>query len=558
MKKFFVWMLVSFAVLILAIVVVVLNNNGSIKPQAAGEVASLIISPKSGTYKVGAVFSADIVLDTGGQAVEGTDLRYIRFDPQVLEVQDADADGANGVQITPKATALTVVGQNQVDPVAGTILLSLAVPEGSTGFTGSETIATISFKALKEAATSEVKFDFTLGDLADTNVTSLGSDILGSAVSANYIVEAIVIVPEPTVKIMANGLEGPIEVESGQSITLSWVATPEDITCQPSGGWTGDAKAATGSEIIGNLTQAKTFVLTCTNISGQATDSVVVNVKSLPVLPDVTLKVNDKKQITVKAGVTVALTWTSANAKTCVASGNWSGSKTLTGGESLGPINNAKTYILTCSNETGSVHDRATVYLEDQPAPVLPTIDLKANNSNEPTTVDFNQSANLSWTSTNADSCEATNGWSGSKPVSGEESTGNLTESKTYTLTCKKGESIAIDSITINVSGQEVAEPGPSDGNQLPPESSTINSSQVATQIPDSVVPAAKTATSTGGKTQQLYRGGVIKPWAMWLFYALIPVALTAGVVFFYLWRKRRAEEEAFDDTNTMWPNYPV
>ncbi len=59
----------------------------------------------------------------------------------------------------------------------------------------------------------------------------------------------------------------------------------------------------------------------------------------------------------------------------------------------------------------------------------------------------------MSWTSTNAVSCTASGAWSGSKATSSPAtSTGNLTASSTYTLTCTGPGGSAADSVTVNVS----------------------------------------------------------------------------------------------------------
>lgn len=81
-----------------------------------------------------------------------------------------------------------------------------------------------------------------------------------------------------------------------------------------------------------------------------------------------------------------------------------------------------------------------------------PTVDLKANNSDGPITIAYGSSATLSWNSTNANSCSASGGWSGSKSLSGSESTGNLTSSKIYTLTCTGSGGSSSDNVTVNVS----------------------------------------------------------------------------------------------------------
>ncbi len=52
------------------------------------------------------------------------------------------------------------------------------------------------------------------------------------------------------------------------------------------------------------------------------------------------------------------------------------------------------------------------------------------------TNVKFNSAAVLNWSTTNVTSCEADGGWSGSKGLSGVESTGPLLEAQTFTITC--------------------------------------------------------------------------------------------------------------------------
>jgi len=78
-------------------------------------------------------------------------------------------------------------------------------------------------------------------------------------------------------------------------------------------------------------------------------------------------------------------------------------------------------------------------------------VDIKANNSDGPISIQPNTSANLTWTSQSVNSCTAAGAWSGTKLTSGSESTGNLTSSKTYTITCFGLGGSASDSVAINV-----------------------------------------------------------------------------------------------------------
>src|SRR5688572_22285884 len=61
-----------------------------------------------------------------------------------------------------------------------------------------------------------------------------------------------------------------------------------------------------------------------------------------------------------------------------------------------------------------------------------PTVQLQA----EPANIISGGTAALTWSSTDADSCAASGGWSGTRPVSGSEDVGPLTTSTTYSLQC--------------------------------------------------------------------------------------------------------------------------
>jgi len=64
-------------------------------------------------------------------------------------------------------------------------------------------------------------------------------------------------------------------------------------------------------------------------------------------------------------------------------------------------------------------------------------VDLKANGYDGLVSIDEGKPLNLSWTSQNAERCEASGDWSGSKSLSGSETISNLTfGTKTFTLIC--------------------------------------------------------------------------------------------------------------------------
>ncbi len=66
----------------------------------------------------------------------------------------------------------------------------------------------------------------------------------------------------------------------------------------------------------------------------------------------ITLSISDDQ---IYLGNIVTLTWTTSNASSCTASGSWSGSKALSGSETITPESDGqKSYTLTCSNSAGT------------------------------------------------------------------------------------------------------------------------------------------------------------------------------------------------------------
>jgi uncharacterized repeat protein (TIGR01451 family) len=99
-------------------------------------------------------------------------------------------------------------------------------------------------------------------------------------------------------------------------------------------------------------------------------------------LPTVDLKANGSDgPITIPSGSSAILSWTSANATSCVASGAWSGTKGTSGSESTGPLTSGpKTYVLTCTGPGGSATDSVTIYLSQVLGAISPTIQKKVRN----------------------------------------------------------------------------------------------------------------------------------------------------------------------------------
>ena len=212
----------------------------------------------------------------------------------------------------------------------------------------------------------------------------------------------------------------------GSSTTLAWsTLDPTSTTCTASAvpastTWTG---TLTTSPIT--LTPAAAgptiYTLTCTGAGGtSATNSVSLFATSgtPPVTPTLTLA-----SPTVAVGKSTTISWSSATATSCTASGSWSGTLAASGTQTITPaVIGTETFTLVCSNLGGpsppvSVSLNATSAVVKPPAP---TLKLGASSIPAQTTT------SITWSSAGATSCTASgnananqSGWSGVQQPSG-------------------------------------------------------------------------------------------------------------------------------------------
>jgi hypothetical protein len=252
--------------------------------------------------------------------------------------------------------------------------------------------------------------------------------------------------PSPvTADIKANGLNGPVSISYNTSANLTWTSQNATSCTVTPGNYTGTS----GSHATGNLTASQTYTVTCTGQGGTATDTVTVNVNAAPqITADIKANGSDGP-IAIASNTAATLTWTSQNASSCsVTPGGFSG---ISGNATTGNLTASQTYTVTCTGQGGTATDTVTVNVNQ---PSAPTADIKANSSDGPVSVNYNTSANLTWTSQNADTCVVTPGsYAG---TSGSHATGNLTASQTYTVTCTGQGGTATDTVTVNVSAQQI------------------------------------------------------------------------------------------------------
>jgi hypothetical protein len=150
------------------------------------------------------------------------------------------------------------------------------------------------------------------------------------------------------------------------------------------------------------------------------------------------------KPTSVNPGGTSTLKWSTRYANTCNASGGWTGTRPLSGTETTVPLTTTTTYALSCIGNGGTVTESVIVSVT---APPVPTLTLAA----DPLSIASGDSSTLTWSSTNATSCIARDGWSGSKDTSGSQSTGALSGTTTFTLECSGAGGSVWETVTVTV-----------------------------------------------------------------------------------------------------------
>jgi hypothetical protein len=178
---------------------------------------------------------------------------------------------------------------------------------------------------------------------------------------------------------------------------------------------------ANGTQSTAPLTDNANYSLTCTGPGGTSqTASVSITVNAPP-----TAQLTATPTV-VAVGSGSTLTWSSSRATMCAASGDWSGPLAVSGTQATGALTQNAIYSLVCTGPAGTSSE-ATATVNLIPAATLAV---------SPSVVAPGGTATLTWSSGNATSCSASNGWTGTLPSAGTQSTGAVAATTTYSLVC--------------------------------------------------------------------------------------------------------------------------
>jgi hypothetical protein len=292
---------------------------------------------------------------SGAEATSGTQ----KVMPTATTSYSLTCAGTGG---SASATAMVTVNPAPPPP-APTVSLSASPTTITSG--GSSTLSWSSTNATSCTASGGWSGAEATSGTQKVTPTTTASYMLactGAGGSANATATVTVnAAPAPTVTLSAS----PTTITSGGSSMLTWSST-NATSCTASGGWSGN-EAASGMQQV-TPTATTSYTLTCTGTGGSANATAAVTVNPAPPAPTVTLTASPT---TITAGGSSTLSWSSANATTCMASGGWSGSEAIPNGTQQVMPTATTSYTLTCTGAGGSAAATTSVTVSAGTGPSL-------------------------------------------------------------------------------------------------------------------------------------------------------------------------------------------
>lgn len=248
---------------------------------------------------------------------------------------------------------------------------------------------------------------------------------------------SITVIPLPVLSLTSSIGSVPY----GGAATIAWSA--ENVTSCTIAGPGIASSQSSGSQMTGPLTADATYQLTCQSPAGVQNLSTSVSVGPPPALS------LSASPASIAYGGSSTVTWSAQNVDSCSITGPGVSSSQKSGTANTGVLTSGATYTLTCQATSGAQSKQVAIAVS--PPPTVSSFSASAAAVNQ------GQSATLSWSTANVSSCSLSGGIWGSGtsvPVSnGGISTGALTNSTNYTLTCSNSAGVSASasfSIVVN------------------------------------------------------------------------------------------------------------
>ena len=247
----------------------------------------------------------------------------------------------------------------------------------TTSCTASASPANSQWSGLKDVSGSQTISNIT---------TSIAVSLTCSGTSGS-ITRGMTYTPASTASTLTFYYTSPTTVSTGSSATLIWASTNTTsctASASPTNSQWGGSKDLSGSQTINDITTDTTFTLFCSTTEGNITKAVLVPFKkaysSIPVAPTgpptLTLYANPAQ---ISPGGSADLIWASEDTTSCTASASpnnrqWSGSKNLSGSQTINDITTNTTFSLACSGVGGNTNDAALIALKSASSSVLNSV----------------------------------------------------------------------------------------------------------------------------------------------------------------------------------------
>jgi hypothetical protein len=179
---------------------------------------------------------------------------------------------------------------------------------------------------------------------AGTNIYTLTCANAAGATATNSVILTDASPAAPTLALSTSS------IVLGQSSTIAWSSVGA-TSCSAAGSWTGTLPPTGSQTETPAAGGTSMYSLTCTNALGtSAASTASLTVAAPPPAPSLTLASSS-----IAVGASTTITWASAGATGCTATGSWSGALAASGTQTLKPTAaGTDTYTLTCANSAGS------------------------------------------------------------------------------------------------------------------------------------------------------------------------------------------------------------
>lgn len=256
----------------------------------------------------------------------------------------------------------------------------------------------------------------------------------------------LTVLPRPTITFTIDHADGSVDTIS----KLTW-STVDATSCDATGSWSG-TKPLSGRQNVGPLPIGTYgYGLECVGPGGYAQSTQTFTVYPVPAITI------SAKPAGVQVGAKSVITWSSAYATSCTASGPWTGVVATSGSEEVSvTVPGTYAFTLTCIGPGGTFTSAASL---DVYAPPEVTISVS------PGTVQAGDAATLTWSSTKTTSCTAGNAWTDAIATSGTKSVSQAASGTyVYEITCSGAGGAATSTVTLTVNAKTAGTDGGSKG----------------------------------------------------------------------------------------------